>query len=516
MSDIISRAEVAKHNTIDDLWLVVNERVYDLSKFVNNHPGGQHTLLEYAGKDATEVFYALHLEQVLNKYSKYCIGVVKEKAKFKYAEPKPGELELHVPFSEPAAFTGHKSPYYNESHWAFRRAVRAWLTTNMLPNADQWEKSGKFPKKIIKEYAQAGLFASLCVPYPSKYTDVPPPGGVDPKKYDLFHEMIMHEETSRLGYPWLLSGIGTGFIIGLPPVKYFAKPHIRDRVMREVINGEKRICLAISEPYAGSDVSGIRCRAVKSADGSYYTVTGIKKWITTSITSDYFTTATRTGKKGMSVFLIPKGPGVTVRKQQVIGGKQANAAGTSWVVFENVKVPAENLIGVEHQGFKVLMYNFNHERWYIAVIAISMARSCVRDCMKWVFLRKAFGRVLAKQPVVRQKLAHMARQVEAAHAWQESLTHQMNCMTPREQNQNLGGPMALFKLHAARTLESVASEAVQLMGGRGLTQTGHGAEVSRIFQQVKYVTILGGVDAIMADLGVKQAFKKMKPEYAKL
>eukprot|EP00494_Astrolonche_serrata_P024095 UN24353 len=175
-----------------------------------------------------------------------------------------------------------KSLYYNKSHYEYRKAVRTWINKEIRPNLESWSMSGKLPyKKIFKKMSEAGILASLMTPYPSEYTNVKLPGNLDPKKFDLFHEMILHEELVVPGYPFIVSALVTGQVIGLSPVKFFAKPALKKKVMSEVLSGEKTICLAISEPYAGSDVSGIRCKAVKSPCGKFYTVTGLKKWITT-------------------------------------------------------------------------------------------------------------------------------------------------------------------------------------------------------------------------------------------
>ena len=152
-------------------------------------------------------------------------------------------------------------------------------------------------------------------------------------------------------------------VIGLPPLLVFGKPELQAKVVPEVLYGQKQICLAITEPTAGSDVASISTTAVKSPCGKFYIVNGVKKWITNGTFSEYFTTAVRTGGKGItgiSVLLIPRGEGVETKS---IKTSYSAAAGTAYVIFENVKVPVENLLGKENEGFKAIMYNFNHERW---------------------------------------------------------------------------------------------------------------------------------------------------------
>merc|ERR1719437_287304 len=136
--------------------------------------------------------------------------------------------------------------------------------------------------------------------------------GVKPSEFDHFHELIAHEEMGRLNCPSFNDGLGAGFCIGLPPVLHFAPAHIRDKVVPEVLRGDKRICLAISEPAAGSDVAGMLTTATKTPDGKHYIVNGVKKWITNGMFADYFVTAVRTGqgRNGISMLFISRDMGV--------------------------------------------------------------------------------------------------------------------------------------------------------------------------------------------------------------
>jgi alkylation response protein AidB-like acyl-CoA dehydrogenase len=178
---------------------------------------------------------------------------------------------------------------------------------------------------------------------------------VPPAKWDLFHEMLLTDELSRAasgGFVWNVIG---GFGIGCPPLVKFGKKPLIDRILPGILNGDKRICLAITEPDAGSDVANLGCEAKLSEDGKHYIVNGEKKWITNGIWCDYFTTAVRTGTKesgmnGVSVLLIERSMGgVSTRKMDCQG---VWSSGTTYITFEDVKVPVENLIGKENQGFK--------------------------------------------------------------------------------------------------------------------------------------------------------------------
>lgn len=499
--------------------MVIDGKVYDVSKFARVHPGGAGIIRLYAGKECTKEFFAMHKADVLAKVgAKFVKGTVKG-AEVGVQESSADKHEIDVaPYSEPTAWMGWHSPYYNDSHKRFRLKLRAFVEDVLRPEADESEEVGDYPTtEVYQAMGKCGLLACRIG------KDVMPalaqiPGidleaglGVKPEEFDSFHEQIAHEEIGRLSSPSWCDGIGAGFCIGLPPVLHFCPPHIRDRVVPEVLRGDKRICLAISEPAAGSDVAGMLTTATKTPDGKFYIVNGIKKWITNGMFADYFTTAVRTGegKNGFSMLFISRDMGVQTKP---IKTTYSSCAGTALVIFDNVKVPVENLMGLgnkgkEGQGFACIMYNFNHERWFIVAQFLASCRVLIGDCFKWANQRTAFGKPLIEQPVLRQKLARMAGMLESAHSMLENVTHQMNTLPYKEQSEKLGGPIALLKYQATRTGTLIADEAVQMFGGRGITRTGMGMNVERFQKTYKYASILGGSEEVLADLAVRQQMR---------
>jgi len=264
------------------------------------------------------------------------------------------------------------------------------------------------------------------------------------------------------------------------------------QVCKPCLTGEKIICLAITEPSAGSDVANLKTTARLSPDGKHYIVNGEKKWITNGVWADYFTVAVRTGGPGMggvSLLLIERAfAGVTTRQMKCSG---VWPSGTTYITFEDVKVPVENLVGKENQGFKYIMYNFNHERWGMIVQANRLARVCVEESMRYAQKRSTFGKKLIDHPVIRLKLAHMTRQVEATHSWLENVTYQMCTMSKTEQQERLGGPIALLKAQATQTFEFCAREASQIFGGLAYTRGGQGEKVERLYREVRAYAIPG-------------------------
>lgn len=370
---------------------------------------------------------------------------------------------------------------------------------------------GTYPsKELYAKLGEAGVLATQIGPGPwLKGLNLP--GGIEPEKFDYFHELIAHQETARLGAPGFCDGISSGYSIGLPPIFNFGSAALKAKVVPEVLLGKKRICLAITEPYAGSDVARIRATATRTADGKHFILNGVKKWITNGAFCDYFTVAATT-EKGMTMFFVERDDNIETKQ---IKTSYSASAGTAYITFENVKVPVENVLGKEGQGFQVIMYNFNHERWYICGAVTGGTRAIIEDCFKWANQRKVFGKRLIDQPVIRNKLASMVAQLEAVENWLENITYQMCNMSYAEQSVKLAGPIALLKYQTTRVAHNVSDDACQIFGGRGITRTGMGRAVEAFQRTYKFGAILGGSEEIMADLGIRQAMKQF-PANARL
>ncbi|KAG8533094.1 uncharacterized protein KY384_001877 [Bacidia gigantensis] len=548
MSKTFSKDEVSSHKSPKDLYIIVDDDVYDMTEFQAEHPGGQKILQRVGGKDASKQFWKYHNEGILKKYKgQLHVGSLDskptaaapptppatppaEKAKDKVepqAEsgtivPVPTKdatqasesLDPYgalIPYADPSWYQSYHSPYFNLTHAALREEVRKWVEAEIEPNVTEWDEAKKVPDSIYKQMGEKGYLAGTLGlhHYPTEYTKNRV-RSVGPEQWDLFHEMVITDELSRAGSGGLVWNLLGGFGIGCPPMVKFGKKPLVERILPEILNGNKRICLAITEPDAGSDVANLTCEAKLSEDGKHYIVNGEKKWITNGIWCDYFTTAVRTGGPGMngvSALLIERTEGVSTRKMDCQG---VWASGTTYITFEDVKVPVENLLSKENQGFKVIMTNFNHERIGIIIQCLRFSRVCYEESIKYAHKRKTFNKRLIDHPVIRMKLAHMARQIEASYNWLENLVYQCQVMDETEAMLKLGGAIAGLKAQATTTFEFCAREASQIFGGLSYSRGGQGAKVERLYRDVRAYAIPGGSEEIMLDLSIRQALRVHK------
>lgn len=386
------------------------------------------------------------------------------------------------------------SVYFTDSHRRFREHAKNFVDTELLPYIDKWEKKGDVPREFYKKAYNAGLYASM---YPKEFGGTP----WEDKKYDEFHKIIFYEQIARAASGGLLTAVWVHGI-AVPPVLAFGKKWQKE-LYRDVVTADKLAALAVSEPRAGSDVRNIYTTAVKEGDN--YIVNGEKYWISGGMKADYFTTAVRTGGPGytgISLLIIPRGEGVNCSRLPLQGHE---CSATAYVVFRNCKVPCRNIVGKENEGFKPIMFNFNQERFGIAIGAVCFARVCLEESVRYGKTRKTFGKRLIDHQVIRHKIANMTREVMSAYGF---MTHIAYCMEKDPlglKDKSIPRNVALFKVQSTMCLEFCAREASQIFGGRSYVKGGRGGKVERIYRDVRAYAIYGGSEEIMLDLAIRQA-----------
>ena len=373
--------------------------------------------------------------------------------------------------------------YFDPSHQLVRDSVRRFVEREILPDIEQWEEAESFPREL---YLKAGAAGILGIGYPEVY------GGSH--EGDLFAKVAASEELMRCGSGGLVAGLGS-LDIGLPPILKWARPEVRNRVLPQVLSGEKISALAITEPGGGSDVANLQTRAVRAGD--FYRVSGSKTFITSGVRADFYTVAVRTGEPGfagISLLLIEKGtPGFTVGRQLKKMGWWASD--TAELFFDDCRVPVGNLIGVENMGFACIMGNFQGERLALALMANMTAQLALEESLKWARQREAFGKPIGKFQVIRHRLAEMATGLEVSREFTYRQAAKMAA------GQSVIKEISMAKNFATDTADRIVTDAVQILGGLGYMRE---SLVERLYRDNRILSIGGGTREVMNEIISKQ------------
>ncbi len=369
----------------------------------------------------------------------------------------------------------------DDSHRLLRDTCRRFAEREIAPHATAWEEAGEFPRELYRKAAAAGV---LGVGFPEEVGGA----GGGPLHIVASIEGLMRGESTGVT-------VGLGSLgIALPPLVQSKDPSLIDRFVRPALAGEAIAALAITEPGTGSDVAGVRTRAVR--DGDAYVVTGAKLFITSGVRADFLTTLVRTGDDphgGLSFLVIEKDrPGVSVSRALKKTGWLASD--TAELAFDAVRVPASNRVGPEGAGFITLMRNFQTERLALAAYGAATAALALEATERYVRERKAFGRPLAGFQVTRHKLADMATRVLAAR----TLVYQVAARM--ERGDAVVKEVSMAKNLAAETAVSVTYDAVQLHGGMGYMRE---TVVERLSRDARLLPIGGGTQEIMREIIAK-------------
>jgi acyl-CoA dehydrogenase len=368
--------------------------------------------------------------------------------------------------------------YFTEEHQIFRTSIRKFVEKEIKPHIDHWEDEELFPVELYKKAADAGF---LGLEYPEAYGGSP---------CDKFMNIAYTEEMIRAGSVGLVAGLGS-YSIAMPPVLSMGTEKQKQKFLVPVLKGEKISALGITEPNAGSDVANIRTRAVRNGD--HYIVNGSKTFITSGCRAHFITTAVRTGGagyKGVSLLMIDSStPGFTVAKK--IRKMGWNASDTAELSFVDCRVPVENMLGGEGQGFVGIMINFQNERLALAVMAHAVAELALEESIKYAKTREAFGRTLSGFQVTRHKLVDMATRVEVAKQFNYRVAAKMQA------GQDAIRDVSMAKNFACEVCDKVVYDAVQIHGGYGYARE---YLVERLYRDSRILGIGGGTTEIMKEI----------------
>jgi acyl-CoA dehydrogenase len=372
----------------------------------------------------------------------------------------------------------YQDPWATPERQALRKLVADFTSREIAPYMDQWECDGAVPRSLHRQAGQLGL---LELSFPESV------GGAG----DYVDLMVVVEELiANGGSPGLSAALLT-HTIATPHIAAAGDPEQVDKYVRPTLAGTKIGALAITEPGAGSDVASVATKAVR--DGDDYVVTGAKTYITSGARADYVTTVVRTGEpghRGLSLLIVDTdAPGFSVtRKLEKMG---CRCSDTAELAYDDVRVPASNLVGAEGSAFAQLMPRLAGERLHLAVGAVATAQRAFELTVPWARQRVTFGQPLARRQVMRHKLAEMARQITAARAFVRDVVARY------ADGQSVDTEVAMAKNTAVFTSDYVVNEAVQIFGGMGYIREN---EVERLYRDARILGIGGGSNEIMNEI----------------
>jgi len=376
--------------------------------------------------------------------------------------------------------TGTESIYITPEHVALREQVERFLAKEVEPHAEAWEEQGYVPRDVLRKMGGLGLFG---ITYPQQY------GGAEA---DALTSLVFAEALSR-------STFG-GFIVTVLVHTDMASPHLVhagsqaqiERYLPKVIRGEAITAVAITEPDAGSDVAGIRTRA--RLDGDHWVLNGSKMFITNGVHADLYFVAARTdsnakGSRGTSIFIVEKGaPGFRVGRALKKTGWLCSD--TAELVFDDCRIPAENLLGEENRGFYAVMKNFQTERIALGAMAVGHAMTALRLTWDYVKQRKAFGGVLFDKQVIRQRLAMLEAKTQAARQF---LYH---CGWLAAQGRDCVREVSMLKALTGEMVNEVLYTCQQFHGGMGYMRE---TAIERLTRDARVLAIGGGATEVMLE-----------------
>ncbi|MBU8769863.1 acyl-CoA dehydrogenase family protein [Cytobacillus oceanisediminis] len=373
--------------------------------------------------------------------------------------------------------------YIQEEHEIFRQSLRKFLEKEAYPNYDKWEEDRIFPRDFWYKMGEQGF---LCPDIEEKY------GG---SSVDWGFSVVINEELERVGSGMV--GIGLHNDIVVPYITAYGTDEQKERWLPKCAAGEIITAIAMTEPGAGSDLAGIRTTA--RLEGDHYIVNGEKTFITNGIHSDLIIIACKTNPnavprhKGVSLLAIER------ESKGFTRGRKLNKVGlhcqdTAELIFEDCKVPKENLIGEEGKGFLYLMEKLQQERLVVAIAAQVAAEEMLNLTMNYVKNREAFGRPVSQFQNTQFKIAEMATDIEMGRSFLDQL------ITEHMAGKDVVTKVSMAKWKLTENARNIAAECMQLHGGYGYMEE---YEIARRYRDIPVASIYAGTNEIMKTIIAK-------------
>lgn len=377
--------------------------------------------------------------------------------------------------------------YFTEEHNLFRESLQEFLKKEVVPHIDKWEETGTIDSFIWKKFGEMGFFG---IHYPEAY------GGLN---LDLFYTVILQEELQKINSGGFAAAIWAHVYLAMTHLNAEGGDAIKEKYLAPSIAGEKIGCLCITEPSGGSDVAGMRTTAVR--DGGYYVVNGSKTFITNGMYSDYLVVAAKTnpelGNKGMSIFVVDRHTqGISATKLDKLGWR---ASDTAEIAFDNVKIPASNLLGEENEGFGYILQHFSLERLVMGVNAHARAEYALDYVQNYMSDRITFGKPLNKYQALRHKFVDLYADMEICKQYNYSVAYRL------EKGEYVVKEASISKLKSTKMADEVIYECLQFLGGYGYMED---YPLARLLRDSRLGPIGGGTSEILREILSKMIIDK--------
>jgi alkylation response protein AidB-like acyl-CoA dehydrogenase len=379
-------------------------------------------------------------------------------------------------------------PYFTDDHQLFRRTVRQFIETEVVPHAEAWETARRIPKAIFQ---RMGALGYLGLPFPEKY------GGAGA---DFWYSVVFLEELARCGMGGFTTAVSVHTFMAINHLFRAGSEALKQTHLVPAIAGEAVAALGITEPDAGSDVAALRCSATREGDA--YVVSGTKTFISNGTYGDLITLAVRTGEASLSLLLVElDSPGITRTKLNKMGWHSSD---TAEIRFDAVRVPVGNRIGAEGAGFYYLMESLQLERLVAAILAVAGAQYALDLTLQYLHEREAFGKPLAKFQAIRHTLADVATEIAVAREFVYSTCWKF------ASEQNVVQECSMAKLFTSELQKRTVDTCLQYFGGYGYMED---YPICRAYRDARVGTIAGGTSEIMREIIAKMvvdgvAFRK--------
>lgn len=380
-------------------------------------------------------------------------------------------------------------PYFTEEHIQFRQSLRDFLNKEVVPFVDEWEEVGNPAREIWKKFGEMGYFG---LRFSEKY------GGLN---LDFFYDVILLEEMAKVNSAGTSAAIGAHSYLSLAHLNNEGSEEQKQKYLVPGIAGEKFGCLAVSEPFGGSDVASMRTTAVK--EGNDWVINGSKTFITNGVLSDYLIISAKTEPElksaGISMFVVDRDTvGLSATKLDKLGWRASDTAELS---FDDMRVPADALLGEENQGFYYIMQQFALERLIMAIGGVAGSEYALEYGLDYMREREAFGRPLSKFQELRHRVAQLSAEIEMQKQFVYNVCH-------RYQNgEYVVKEAAMAKLLATQLSDKVSFDVIQFLGGYGYMED---YKAARMWRDSRLGQIGGGTSEIMKEIISKMVIDDVK------